>query len=150
MVKGRSAGEFQVEYLNYVFDSKELEPVEWEIRDIRNETWRINPEGVSRSIHGDSLKVDPRIFLSGREYEVSARVRRADYTFAEGVASYQFKTGIDPPIGGNVSMFPINGLFGKTDFSFTVSNWVSPSTNSTIEVFFRLYGKQQDRVITLT
>ena len=75
--------------------------------------------------------VDPGVFLAGREYEVTVRVRRIDYSFAEGVARYQFRTGIDPPTGGNVTMFPVNGLFGKTDLAFFISNWTSTPSNST-------------------
>lgn len=77
------------------------------------------------------------------------RVRRVDYGFAKGVARYTFKTGMQPPNGGEVTMFPFSGTMGKTEFSFSITNWMSPS-NLTQMVRFRIIGNYNQSTITLT
>jgi hypothetical protein len=96
---------------------------------------------LSRSLSGDRLSFSPNAFEYGREYEVKVAVRRRDFEFAEGLGYYRFKTGVRPPVGGEVSIIPLNGVIGSTDFSFKISNWVSPTNNSSSGIMFRLFTK---------
>jgi hypothetical protein len=80
---------------------------------------------------------------------VVVKVRRMDYEFAEGVTKYTFKTGMKSPTGGEVTMFPFSGTMGKTEFSFSITNWIYPS-NLTQKVRFRIIGNYNQSTITLT
>jgi hypothetical protein len=46
-------------------------------------------------------------------------------------------------------MFPSTGTMGKTDFSFSITNWMSPS-NLTQKVNFRISGNYNQSKLTLT
>jgi hypothetical protein len=46
-------------------------------------------------------------------------------------------------------MFPSTGTLGKTDFSFSITNWMSPS-NLTQKVKFRISGNYNQSTLTLT
>ena len=44
--------------------------------------------------------------------------------------NYEFTTGNEPPKGGDASMIPLTGLFAKTNFTFSISNWVVPKVKN--------------------
>jgi hypothetical protein len=48
---------FVIDYLNYEYDSPELDEPEWTINDINNGSWKIDLNGVKRNIKGERLVV---------------------------------------------------------------------------------------------
>ena len=56
------SAEFELSYMNYPFDSSDLELPQWNISDTKNASWILDQEKVSRSTQGDRLMISPGTF----------------------------------------------------------------------------------------
>ncbi len=110
---------FVLAYDNYAFTDPLLS-VEWQIGP------NISSSMISRSTFSEVLTLEKNSLTYNKKYYVTATVSHKDLKFVNRTVTYEFTTGASPPKDGIVSMIPLTGTFGKTMFTFGISNWAVP------------------------